>query len=74
MARATTANTQIYTSIKGAAERIHYSEWMIRELIDIGKLPAYRLSDKPGSTIRVKIADIDALFQPVIPTEIAASR
>ena len=72
--RATPTTTSIYTSIKGAAARINVSEFTIRDLINLGKLPAYRFSDKPGSAIRVKIADVDALMKPVLPESIQAAR
>jgi excisionase family DNA binding protein len=45
-----------------------------REKIASGELPAYRLSDKPGSAIRVKLADVDALLKPVIPESVYAGR
>jgi hypothetical protein len=37
-----------FESIKHAAERTDFSVFTIREKIDSGELPAYRLSDKPG--------------------------
>ncbi|WP_233209234.1 excisionase family DNA-binding protein [Mycobacterium sp. ENV421] len=72
--RASASTTPIYTDIKGAAGRIKVSDFTIRDLIARGELPAYRFSDKPGSAIRVKIADVDALMKPVIPAEINAAR
>ena len=45
-----------------------------REKNASGELPAYRLSDKPGSAIRVKVADVDAMMKPLIPAEIYADR
>ncbi|MCH9729529.1 MAG: excisionase family DNA-binding protein [Actinomycetia bacterium] len=66
--------TPIFISPKDAAVRTGFSVFTIRELIARGELPAYRLSDKPGSAIRVKISDVDALMRPVIPVVIAAAR
>lgn len=66
--------TPEYESLAHAAVRIGYSVFTMRELISEGKLRAYRINDKPGSTIRVKCADVDALFQPFIPTEVSTDR
>jgi excisionase family DNA binding protein len=63
-----------FESMKTAAARTEISVWTFRDLIASGKLRAYRLSDKPGSAIRVKRADVDALFRPVIPDAIYADR
>ena len=71
---ATTKPTPVYITLKDAAARIGFSAWSIRVLVNQGKLPGYRISDKPGSTIRVKVSDVNALMNPVIPAEIAASR
>ncbi|POX87616.1 DNA-binding protein [Mycobacterium kansasii] len=69
-----TANTPEYESLRSAAARTGYSIYTFREKIAAGELPAYRISDKPGSAMRVKVADVNALLKPVIPAEIAASR
>lgn len=63
-----------YESIKHAAERTDFSVFTIREKIERGELRAYRLNDKPGSAIRVKVAEVNALMKPVIPAEIQAAR
>lgn len=62
--------TPDYESLQHAAARTGFSVFTFRELVSSGKLPAYRLSDKPGSAIRVRRADVDALFKPVIPDAI----
>ena len=67
---ATRPITPDYESLQHAAARTGFSVFTFRELVNSGKLPAYRLSDKPGSAIRVKRADVDALFKPVIPDAI----
>lgn len=69
-----TTPTREYESLQHAAHRTDYSVFTLREKIASGELPAYRLSDKPGSAIRVRIRDVDALMKPVIPVEIAVSR
>ncbi|RUP03022.1 MAG: DNA-binding protein [Mycobacterium sp.] len=71
-----TPNNQspLYISLQRAAERTDFSIHKMRELVASGALPAYRLSDKPGSAIRVKVADVDALMKPVVPAAILASR
>ncbi len=63
-----------YESLQSAAGRTGYSVFHFRELIADGKLPAYRINDKPGSTIRVRVADVDALFVPFVPAEVYADR
>lgn len=63
-----------YESLRSAAARTGYSVFTFREKIASGELAAYRLSDKPGSAMRVKVADVNALLKPVIPPEIQAAR
>jgi hypothetical protein len=46
----------------------------LRDKVNSGDLPAYRMSGKPGAQMRVKIADVDALLEPVIPPAIYAER
>jgi excisionase family DNA binding protein len=60
--------------LQDAATRTGFSVFTFRELVAEGRLPAYRISDKPGSAIRVKVADVDALMKPVIPVEVYADR
>lgn len=71
---ARTAPSPHFISLQDAAVRTGFSVFSLREKIASGELPAYRISDKPGSAIRVKITDVDGLFKPVIPSEIRASR
>lgn len=71
---ARTSPTPEYESLRSAASRTGYSVFTFREKIASGALPAYRLSDKPGSNMRVKVADVNALLKPVIPAEVLASR
>jgi excisionase family DNA binding protein len=66
--------TPEYESLRSAAARTGYSVFTFREKIASGQLPAYRLSDKPGSAMRVKVADVNAMLKPVMPAEIVASR
>jgi excisionase family DNA binding protein len=66
--------TPKYMSQQAAATYTGLSVFTIRDLVNTGKLPAFRLSDKPGSAIRVKISDVDALMKPVIPDAIQAAR
>lgn len=63
-----------FISLQDAADRTGFSVFTFRDLVSSGKLPAYRSTDKPGSAIRVRVRDVDALLKPVIPAEIAASR
>lgn len=69
-----TTPTPEYESLRSAAARTGYSVFTFREKIASGELPAYRISDKPGSAMRVKVADVNAMLKPVMPAEIAASR
>lgn len=69
MAPANTTHTA-WETIAEAAKRTRYSEDTFRELISSGRLPAYRLSSRPKARIRLKVADVDALLEPMIPTEI----
>jgi excisionase family DNA binding protein len=64
--------TPHFISLQDAATRTGFSVFTFREKIANGELPAYRLSNKPGAAIRVKIADVDSLMKPVIPTEVYA--
>lgn len=66
--------TPHFISLQDAAVRTGFSVFSLRDKIASGELPAYRISDKPRSAIRVKISDVDALFKPLIPTEVQASR
>jgi hypothetical protein len=60
--------TPVFESLRDACVRTGFSIPTLREKIDCGELPAYRISDKPNSSLRVKIADVDALMKPVVPT------
>lgn len=73
--RASAENTTpIYGSLQRVAARYGYSVDTLRDLIYAGRLPAYRLSDKRRSAIRVKFSDVEALLTPVIPPEVTAAR
>lgn len=66
--------TPDYESLQHAAARTGFSVCTFRDLVSSGRLCAYRLSDKPGSAIRVKVADVDSLMKPVIPESVYADR
>lgn len=57
----------VFESLQCAAARTGYSVYAFRDKISEGVLPAYRLNDRPGSSIRVKVADVDALLKPYVP-------
>jgi excisionase family DNA binding protein len=63
-----------FISLKDAASRTGFSVFTLRDKVNSGDLPAYRMSGKPGAQMRVKIADVDALLEPVIPPAIYAER
>lgn len=66
--------TPEFISLKDAAARTGFSVFTFRDKIAAGELPAYRLSDKPGSQMRVRVRDVDALMKPVIPDAVYADR
>jgi excisionase family DNA binding protein len=53
-----------FESLKTASGRTEISIYTLREKIDSGELPAYRFTDKPGASIRVRVRDVDALLRP----------
>lgn len=63
-----------YHSLKDGAVYSGFSVYTLRELIYSGHLPAYRLSGKPGAELRIKLTDLDALLEPVIPPGIYAAK
>lgn len=63
-----------FESLKTAAARTEISVFTLRDKIAAGELRAYRFSDKPGAAIRVRRADVDAMFKPVIPEAVYADR
>ncbi|TYQ11606.1 UNVERIFIED_ORG: hypothetical protein L601_001500000200 [Gordonia westfalica J30] len=72
MANKTTTSTVApeYESLQDAAARTGFSIFTLRDKINRGELPAYRMTNKPKARVRVRVADVDALFVPVIPTEV----
>lgn len=74
MSKSSRPTTPEFISLQDAATRTGFSVFTFRELIAAGELPAYRLSDKPGSSYRVRIRDVDALMKPVIPEAVYADR
>lgn len=71
---AKSATTPEFVSLQDAAARTGFSVFTFREKIAAGELVGYRISDKPGSAIRVKTRDVDALMKPIIPSEVYADR
>lgn len=65
-ARTSTPPAVQWESLKQASARTGYGVGSLRDQINMGRLPAYRLNDKPGAEIRVKAADVDALFVPFL--------
>ena len=41
-------------------------------MVNSAELMAYTLSNKPGSAIRIKASDVEALLRPVIPATVMA--
>jgi excisionase family DNA binding protein len=68
------AKTPEFISLQDAAARTGFSVFTFREKVANGELRAYRISDRPGAAIRVRVADVDTLLKPVIPTEVYAHR
>ncbi|WP_253866840.1 excisionase family DNA-binding protein [Mycobacterium asiaticum] len=65
---------QKYGQIRAAENYTGLSRHTLRAKVASGELPAYRVSDKPGSAYLFKFSDLDALMKPVVPVEIQASR
>lgn len=63
-----------FISLREAATRTGFSVETLRDSVYRGDLPAYRLNGRPGGEMRVKIADVDALMEPVIPPAVYAER
>ena len=61
-----------FISLRDAAVRTGFSVFTIREKIDHGELPAYRISDKPNSALRVRVRDVDDLMKPFTPARSGA--
>ncbi len=76
MANKTTTSTVTpeYESLQDAAARTGFSIFTLREKIAAGELPAYRMTNRPKARLRVRRAEVDALFTPVIPAEVYAHR
>ncbi len=63
-----------YLQIRAAENYTGLSVHTLRAKVASGELPAYRASDKPGSSYLFKISDLDGLMKPVVPVEIQAAR
>lgn len=64
----------IFVPLQHAADVTGFSVFTLREKVASGELPGYRMSEKPGSAIRVRMSDVMALMKPVVPSTISASR
>lgn len=73
-AAATHTDPPEFESLQSAARRTGFSVFTYRDKIAAGELAAYRLTEKPGSQIRVRVADVNALMKPLIPDQISADR
>lgn len=56
-------NQPVYLSVQQAADFISVSQRTIRRYIELGHLPAYRVTGT--STIRIKRDDLEGLLQPI---------
>jgi len=63
----------VFVSLSTGSKSHAVSVPTLRDKIATGELRAFRFSDKPGSAIRVRVGDLDALFKPVIPDEVYAA-
>ncbi|OBI92876.1 DNA-binding protein [Mycobacterium asiaticum] len=73
-ATATYTDPPEFESLQSAARRTGFSVFTFRDKIAAGELAAYRLTEKPGSQIRVRVADVNALMKPLIPEKVYADR
>lgn len=71
---ATTPIPPKYVPMNDAVRYTGISKFTLRDKVASGELPAYRVTDKPGSAYLFKLSDLDALMKPIIPAEIAAAR
>lgn len=55
---------------KDVAEILTTSLKTVHEMVNDGRLPGYKFSDKPGSSIRVKVDDVYAMLVPVVPKDV----
>lgn len=55
-----------FVSVGTAADRYDYTQKRIRQLIDRGLLTGYRFD---GGNIRIDLAELDQLFQPIRPAQ-----
>ena len=72
--RTTSSVVPAFLSLQDAATHTGFSVYTLRAKIHSGELPAYRLSGKPGAELRVKLADLDALLEPYIPSTVYAEQ
>lgn len=64
---AKSAITPEFVSLRDAAVYSGYSVETLYAKITSGELPAYRITDSPNASLRVRIRDIDAMMKPVVP-------
>jgi len=67
-------DADVYVPLRQAAAAISYSVDTLRDRVATGELPAFQMSGRRGAEIRVRIADVYALLQPVIPPKVYAAR
>jgi hypothetical protein len=63
-----------FEPLQSAARRIGYSVDLLRDKVATGELPAYRVTEKPGARIVLRVADVNALLKPVMPQAVYDDR
>ena len=56
-----------YVGLNELVQYSGYSKSYLRRAIDNGDLPAFQMAGRRGAELRVRLSDLDALMQPVIP-------
>lgn len=53
-------------SVAEAGRRLGLSRWTIRQYVDDGLLPAYRIGPRSNAPMRIRVDDIESLLRPVV--------
>lgn len=54
-----------FIPLQDAAEHLSISTKTLRRMIAAQEIPAYRVGNRPGASIRLKISEIEAVLYPM---------
>ena len=57
-----------HVTINEIATRFNLSPWTVRAWIQDGKLAAVKVGNGPRAPLRIRVADVEALLNPVTPS------